>query len=74
MKKGQLIFNVETNRYDLVSNGEILVDGYHCGDSVDVLINGSWFPTRFEYNDDGWYLVGLSGIVLNGLTARSSCR
>lgn len=50
-----------------------VVDGYglHCGDTIEVLLNGTWVPTRIEYDYNfSWYLVGLRGLELEGLTAR----
>lgn len=70
MKVSQLIYNEETDHYEL--NGYDL----HCGDCFEVLVfNGltnkaEWIETRIEGNDDGWYLIGLSGYQINGLFAR----
>lgn len=37
MKEGALIYNRDTDRYDVMDGrGEIIVDGLHCGDVFDV--------------------------------------
>lgn len=66
----QLRYDPFTDRYIL--NGDPL----HAGDPLRVLIYDSgsddfrWKETRIERNaDDQWYLVGLSGIQMNGLWA-----
>lgn len=45
-------------------------DGLHCGQCMDVFINGQWIPTRLELGDT-WYLVGIKGLdCLEGLKVR----
>lgn len=67
----QLIYNEETDRYEM--NGY----GLHCGDCFEVLVfNGltnsaEWIETRIESNAEGWYLVGLAGYQIGGLFARN---
>lgn len=64
----RLIYNEEIDRYVL---GDY---DFHCGDTLEVLINDTWVKTRFEMdhkNGEGiWYLVGLKGIKINNLIAR----
>lgn len=43
--------------------------GLHCGDTMEVLIDGNWIPTRIEMDDD-WYLVGIPCRDLIGLIVR----
>ena len=43
--------------------------GLHCGEQLEVLVNGRWFPTRIEKGQD-WYLVGLKTESLVGLLVR----
>lgn len=69
MKQGALIFDEQTNRYDIRLD---LADYYgrlHCGECFDVLIGGRWKPTRIEMADD-WYLVGIRADNLSGLRVR----
>lgn len=70
-KISQLIYNENTDRYEL--DGE----GLHCGDCFEVLVvNGlsgkpEWIDTRIEYNNNhGWYLIGIVGYQIGGLFAR----
>jgi len=47
----------------------------HCGQGLDVLLpdqhgGAAWWPVSFEYNDDGWYIPGHSGVSPAGLWAR----
>ena len=68
-KEFRLIYNAATDRYELGS------DELHCGDVLQVLIRDAttsedrWQQTRIEYNE-GWYLVGLADLQIDGLTAR----
>lgn len=65
----QLVNNEETNRIDFDGVG------LHCGECFEVLIwnqatnSAEWVETRIECSDK-WFLVGLSGIQVNGLFAR----
>ena len=34
---------------------------FHCGDTLEVEINGVFVPTRVVHGNDGYFLVGLSG-------------
>lgn len=31
--------------------------GFHCGDCMEVLVDGEWVPTRIEMDSGLWYLV-----------------
>lgn len=68
--EGQLKYNLKTDRYEL-HRQEL-----HCGTVLEVLIVDSvsgkpgWVGTRLEYNDVGWYLIGLRDCQINGLFAR----
>lgn len=32
---------------------------FHCGDTLEVLVNNQWIQTRFKMSiDNEWYLVG----------------
>lgn len=62
--EGRLGYREEYERYgflvsDLWDDGKYFCwDGIHCGDCMEVLIDGEWVPTRMEMGRDGeWYLV-----------------
>lgn len=69
MKKGTMIVDRESGRMDIRFGLEEYYGGLHCGECLDVLIDGEWIPTRIEM-DDGWYLVGIQTDQLAGLTVR----
>ena len=65
MRESKLKYDKDIDRF--------VVDGYglHCGDTMEVLLNGTWVATRIEYDYNfNWYLVGLKGLELEGLTVR----
>lgn len=41
----------------------------HCGQTLDVLIDDEWVPTRLEFGRR-WYLVGIDTIDINGLIVK----
>lgn len=73
MKKGTLKLNKMNDRYGIWDGENWLDSGFHCGETLEILINKTWVPTRMEmsWEDDGnkWYLVGtgfagnLDGII-----------
>ena len=69
MRKGTMIVDEESGRMDIRFGLEEYYGGLHCGECLDVLIDGEWIPTRIEM-DDGWYLVGIQTDQLAGLTVR----
>lgn len=65
MQESKLKYDKDIDRF--VVNGY----GLHCGDTMEVLLNGTWVSTRIEYDyKSSWYLVGLRGLELEGLTVR----
>lgn len=58
MKQGRLGYNADNDRYGLLISDLWEHDGFHCGEHMEVLVDDQWVPTRMEYGDDGWYLVG----------------
>lgn len=58
MKYGILIFNAATERLDVSFHNGTSLGGLHCGDCIDVCIDGKYVRARIEYSDD-WYLYGL---------------
>ena len=60
IKEGKLYYDGMNDRYGLRSYDGNEYGGFHCGETLEVLIGGEWIPTRFEYSDNGtWYFVGL---------------
>ena len=70
MKKGILIYDSSTNRFDVLYEEGNSYGGLHCGTAMEVLINDEWIPTRIEYGND-WYLVGVQKESLPGLQVRT---
>ena len=71
MTEGRLYYNTGNQRYGLMSHGEWHIEGFHCGMTLEVHIDGRWVPTRIEMTaDEEWYLVGLPDMVLYDLKAR----
>lgn len=70
MQQGVLCFDSQTGRLDILFETKgLFYGGLHCGTTMEVLINGTWIPTRIEYAD-GWYLVGIPRESLSGLQVR----
>lgn len=57
---GRLGFNSFNNRYGLLISDLWEHNGFHCGESLEIEVNGEWVQTAFEMNRKGeWYLKGL---------------
>lgn len=69
MKQGALIFDEQTDRYDIRFDLTDYYGGLHCGECFDVMIGGKWRPTRIEMADSG-YLVDIRADDLSGLRVR----
>ena len=69
MKKGMLIYDSSTNRFDVLYEEGNSYGGLRCGTAMEALINDEWIPTRIEYGND-WYLVGVQKESLPGLQVR----
>jgi integrase len=67
--EGAMIFDPEIDRMDIRFDNLHFYGGLHCGTPLEVLLNNQWVPTRIEKATD-WFLVGLSGLSLNGLRTR----
>ncbi|MFR5253067.1 MAG: DUF5348 domain-containing protein [Butyricicoccus sp.] len=67
-EQGALIFDEQTDRYDIRDLAGYY-GGLHCGECFDVMIGGKWQPTRIEMADS-WYLVGIRADDLSGLRVR----
>ena len=69
MKQGALIFDEQTDRYDIRFDLADYYGGLHCGETFDVMVGGRWRPTRIEMAEN-WYLVGVHADDLSGLRVR----
>ena len=65
MKQGALIFDEQTDRYDIRFDLADYDGGLHCGETFDVMVGGRWRPTRIEMAEN-WYLVGIHADDLSG--------
>ena len=83
MTKGVLGYNRQNGRYGLLVMDLWEIEGFHCGDVLEVWDGDTqqWTPTRMEMHcqtstfpkkHNNWYLVGTpySGTALEGLTVR----
>lgn len=68
-KQGVLIYNDVTDRMDIRFGPLDYYGGLHCGDRLEVLLNGEWISTRIELGKF-WYLRGARLSRLNGLIVR----
>jgi len=59
MEDGLLGYNSSNNRYGILNRMDLWeVEGLHCGDCLEVLIDGEWIVDRIEMSSqNGWYLV-----------------
>lgn len=72
MKTGTLFYDGETDRMDICFTDGSTHGGLHCGECLDVMIDGEYVSTRIEMGAE-WYLVetGMRGVdVLAGLKVR----
>lgn len=68
---GTLFYNYESDRIGVRFDDGAIEDGLHCGQTMDVKINGEWIPTRIEMKwGEDWYLVGVKVDSIIGLTVR----
>ena len=47
MKKGILIYDSSTNRFDILYVQAVSYGGLHCGTAMEAFINDEWIPSRF---------------------------
>jgi len=71
MIHGELIYSQELDRLDIKTESADTIGGLHCGECIEVLLDGVWYPSRVEYGDD-WYLYNLyeAGKIPQGLYVR----
>ena len=62
MRTGRLGYNSDNDRYGLLISDLWEHDGFHCGECLEVMVDGEWVQTCMEMaweNGHGvWYLVG----------------
>ena len=59
--KGELIYDMQTKRLDILGEDGSHWGGLHCGNVIEVYNGEEWVSTRVEYSSD-WYLVGMYGV------------
>ena len=72
-KEGRLGYNPSNKRYGLLVSDLWEINGFHCGNHIQVLLNGEWVATQIEMDmNEQWYLVGVNkaGRELEGLKVR----
>ena len=72
-KEGRLGYNPRNKRYGLLVSDLWEKEGFHCGNQMQVLLNGEWMDTRIEMDSkEQWYLTGINktGTELEGLRVR----
>ena len=70
-RTGALIFDEQTDRYDIRFDINDYYGGLHCGECFGVFTGDKWKPTRIEMGaTQEWYLVGIRADDLNGLRVR----
>ena len=59
---GRRGYNSQNDRYGLLVSDLWEHDGFHCGECLQVMVDGKWVQTRMEKSWDKaggeWYLVG----------------
>jgi len=68
-KQGALIYDEVQDRIDIRFGLYDYYGGLHCGETIDVLIDGIWIPTSIEKTQN-WFLVGIKTSTLPGLQVR----
>lgn len=58
--EGRLGYNSANDRYGLLVSDLWEHEGFHCGEPLEVLVDGEWVETAMEmsWNPKEWYLVG----------------
>ena len=59
MREGRLGYNSNNGRYGILSSDLWIDTGLHCGECLQILMDGKWVETRMEMDvARNWYLVG----------------
>lgn len=72
---GKISFNDENNRYGILNNMDLWEnEGLHCGNCLEVFVNGEWINDRIEMRwnrqKDEYYLVNSKLTELEGLKVK----
>lgn len=58
MITGRLGYNSSNDRYGLLVRDVWEHEGFHCGEPLEVMVDGEWQQTQMEMDiDRNWYLV-----------------
>ena len=75
MREGRLGYNSSNGRYGILLSDLWLDTGLHCGECLQVLMDGKWTQTRMEMDAArNWYLVGIDTDNLEGLRVRRNAK
>lgn len=59
--EGRLGYNMDNDRYGLLVSDLWVNDGFHCGECLQIMIEGKWIDTSFEMawenGKNEWYLT-----------------
>lgn len=56
---GRLGYNSQNDRYGLLVSDLWEHDGFHCGETLEVMVDDEWVQTLMEMSfEQEWYLVG----------------
>ncbi|ACD22236.1 hypothetical protein FDE76_12340 [Clostridium botulinum] len=72
-RTGILGYNYNNERYSILNAMDLWEDsGLHCGEVLEVFIDGKWIADRIEIGKGEWYLIysKLHGEQLEGLRIR----
>lgn len=59
MREGRLGYNSSSERYGILLSDLWIDTGLHCGECLQILLDGRWVQTRMEMDAErNWYLVG----------------
>ncbi len=59
MREGRLGYNSSNGRYGILSSDLWIDTGLHCGECLQILMDGKWVQTRMKMDvARNWYLVG----------------
>ena len=65
MREGRLGYNSSNGRYGILSSDLWIDTGLHCGECLQILMDGKWVQTRMEMDAArNWYLVGHLTVVI----------
>lgn len=55
----RLGYNCENDRYGILETDLWVDKGLHCGECIEVKVNGKWIKDRMEFDHkiNNWYLV-----------------